>query len=57
MTEVRPWAWVNRDTPWHGVARSACLPMTRHVNDVMTKVLEKLKGCPVIVDHLGTLET
>ncbi len=54
MTEIRPWAWVNPDIPWYGVARSACLPMMRHV---MTKVLEKLKGSPTIVDHLGTLET
>ncbi len=54
MTEIRPWAWVNRDILWYGVARSAGLPMMRHV---MTKVLEKLKGSPTIVDHLGTLET
>jgi len=52
MTEIRPWAWVNRNIPWHE-AGSACLPM-RHV---VTKILEKLKGCPAIVDHLGALET
>jgi hypothetical protein len=37
-----------------GSAYPLALFQTRHV---MAKVLEKLKGCPAIVDHLGTLGT
>ena len=48
MTEISPWEWENHDIPRH----HACLPTTRQ----MTKLLEKLKGYPAIVDHLGTLE-
>jgi hypothetical protein len=53
MSVIKNWASVNHDNPWNGAARSARLPASLRIRRAMTKVLEKLKGCPEIADRLG----
>ena len=53
MIEIKHWAWVNHDIPWHGEAMSACLPARFQIRRAITKVLEHLEGILEIVDCLG----
>jgi hypothetical protein len=53
MSGIKHWAWVNRDIPYYYGAGFAYLLACLQIRCAMTKVLQKLKGDPEILNRLG----